>query len=214
MSEEEPGFDGDAEGADDGEADFGFEEEDHDEEQFRAAADDGEDLHADSTDDEDGGGAAAEPEPAVEEPVADAEEEAPEVVARRRNIHEKNGWLEQRKMKRGIMTMGRKKATFTSMYFVLKDGKLTMQKMPNAETIASLDVPYCTIQEDFPGPDGDRQFGLGTKKVDYFFQGDSASYVEEWKTAIAAAKKKFRRRSQYGRQTSTSGAGGGTALMF
>lgn len=72
-----------------------------------------------------------------------------------------------------------------------------MSKMPNADAIASLDVPYCTIQEDFPGPDGDRQFGLSTKKTEYFFQGTDAQYVEEWKTSIAAAKKKFRRRSQY-----------------
>jgi hypothetical protein len=76
-----------------------------------------------------------------------------------------------------------------------------------------LDIPYCTLQDDFPGDDGPRQFGLSTKKTEYLFQGDSEKYCEEWKASIAMCKKKFRRRSQYGRQTG-GGGGAGAAMMF
>jgi hypothetical protein len=99
-----------------------------DEDDFPAAAEKDEDLNAASTDEE------GEEEPAPEPEAAPAEAEDEELIpVKPRNVvkPEKSGWLEQRKMSRGFATMGRKKQTWKSLYFVLADGKMTMSKMPN-----------------------------------------------------------------------------------
>ena len=70
----------------------------------------------------------------------------------------------------------------------------------------------CNIDESTPSIFGATQAVWAVdQKTEYFFQGTDAKYIEEWKISIAAAKKKFRRRSQYGRQTSAGGTGGSTS---
>jgi len=187
--------------------DAGFEEDQETNlEAFQAAAEPGENLNVE----DDAAGEATDEVDDLAAEVADVVEiRAPPPTS-------KSGWLHYKTQKSSFMTMGRKKAQFKEYWFVLKDGKLTMHKMANTDPISTLELPYSTITDEIAGPDGQRQFIISTKKHEYWFQGKSLEYANEWLDVLRAAKRKARRRSQYGRQTSAAGkeSQGATALMF
>lgn len=120
----------------------------------------------------------------------------------------KKGWCQYKLIGKGATTMMRKNKWKPVWVDLSREGLIQLKKMPNdTEVVAKIEVPYAKLMDD-PG-NSKLRFAMGLKSSTYYFEANTENEVELWMLNIEKAKKRNRRRSAYGQQTS-----GSTLMVF